>query len=180
MRFDGDVPNALRRSDHHLARAFERHADALHRAARRMLPGAPDRADDLVQETFLRYVEASRRRLCDEPSLPLLMWLLRRRVLDDVDARRRRPDCRPLEEHEASLCSRSPEPVDAAVMGEQLADVLRHTTALPNGQRAALVHTLLGGRTHAELAAELDTTPAAVKALVHRARSNLRRTRRAA
>ena len=97
VRLDCGVQHAFAATDTRLARAFECHAAALERAARRMLPAAPDKADDLVQETFLRYLEASRRRACDEPSLPLLLWLLRRRVLDEVDACRRRPEPRSLE-----------------------------------------------------------------------------------
>ena len=46
---------------------------------------------------------------------------------------------------------------------------------LPERQRAALLQSSVEGRSYAEIAETLDVTEKAVKALVHRARSNLAR-----
>jgi RNA polymerase sigma factor (sigma-70 family) len=175
VRLDCGMQHASAATDSRLARAFECHAAALERAARRMLPAAPDKAEDLVQETFLRYLEASRRRACDEPSLPLLLWLLRRRALDEVDACRRQPEPRSLEADEPLMRSRAIGPVHATLLRERLEDLVRHAAALPAGQRTALLQRELAGMSHEQLAGELGTTASAVKALIHRARTNLRR-----
>ena len=60
--------------------------------------------------------------------------------------------------------------VDARRRG---ADVTRALAELPERQRAALLQSAVAGRSYAEIAEALEVTEKAVKALVHRARSNL-------
>lgn len=53
-------------------------------------------------------------------------------------------------------------------------DVVAHMAALPENQRAALVQTVLEGRSRREVARNLGLSEGAVRQLVHRARSTLR------
>jgi RNA polymerase sigma-70 factor (ECF subfamily) len=63
---------------------------------------------------------------------------------------------------------------------DRLRRVVDQIGHLPERERRALVLRAVEGRTHAELAARLDTSVSATKALVSRARTHLRYAERAA
>jgi RNA polymerase sigma factor (sigma-70 family) len=88
--------------------------------------------------------------------------------------RRSRPTCALADEHR-DLVRHTPN--EAAEQGEWIDWLMGAIGALPSRQRDALVGRELEGRSHAELAARLDTSVLAVKTLLHRARGTLRRLR---
>ena len=155
---------------------YDRYRLRLVRFARRILLGAADEAEDVVQEAFLRAHAALR--ATDRPVVlgPWLYTIVRNRALDERRSRglfRERHRCQPV-----SLPLGDPElSIDQRDRLRRVVDQIGH---LPERERRALVLRAFEGRTHAELAARLDTSVAATKALVFRARAQLRHAERAA
>ena len=155
---------------------YDRYRLRLVRFARRILSGAADEAEDVVQEAFLRAHAALRR---TDRAIVLGPWLytvVRNRALDVRRSRgllRQRQLCQPaslpLGDPELSLDQR-----------DRLRRVVDQIGDLPERERRALVLRAFEGRTHAELAASLDTSVPATRALVFRARRHLRHAERAA
>jgi RNA polymerase sigma-70 factor (ECF subfamily) len=154
---------------------YNRHRLRLVRFARRILSGAADEAEDVVQEAFLRAHAGLR---ATDRAIVLGPWLytiVRNRALDVGRARgllreRRhgQPVSLPLADPELSLDQR-----------ERLRRIVDQIGHLPEREGRALVLCAFEGRTHAELAASLDTSVPATKALVFRARRHLRHAERA-
>jgi RNA polymerase sigma factor (sigma-70 family) len=153
------------------AALYDRYRLRLVRFARRILSGAADEAEDVVQDAFLRAHAALR---ASDRAIVLCPWpytVVRNRALDVRRARgllRERHHGRPgslppLGDPELSLDQR-----------DRLRRVVDQIGLLPARERRALVLRAFEGRTHAELAAELDGSVAATKALVFRARAQLR------
>jgi RNA polymerase sigma-70 factor (ECF subfamily) len=150
---------------------FERWARPLLRYLERMVrdPGA---AEELVQEAFLRVYRARERY---EPDARFSTWLYRiatNLALNELRRPRRRDPHESLgDEHglEAPLPA-SDELADARQRARRLEAALAE---LPERQRAALWLSAVEGLSYAEVAASLEVSESAVKALVHRARSRL-------
>ena len=152
---------------------FQRWAGPLLRYLERMLRD-PATAEELVQEAFLRVYRARDRY---QPEARFSTWLYRigtNLALNEL----RRPRRRILGVH-AVVGIAAPLPavgpatedvVDARRRGEAVGRALAE---LPERQRAALLLSAVEGRSYAEVAELLDVTEKAVKALVHRARTNL-------
>ena len=155
--------------------AFEAIFDRHHRtvlAFCRHMVGSPEEAEDAVQHTFL----AAYRQLRHAPGpihlRPWLYTVARNRCLSMLRARRERP----LEDGEEPAT----ENLAAAVQQrEDLRDLLRDLTSLPDDQRAALVLSELGAASHQEIGEILGCPRTKVKALVFQARTSLAATRRA-
>src|SRR3954447_16530268 len=156
---------------------YDRYRLRLVRFARRILSGAADEAEDVVQEAFLRAHAALR---ATDRAIVLGPWLytiVRNRALNVRRSRglfRERHHCQPvsllpLGDPELSLDQR-----------DRLRRVVDQIGHLPERERRALVLRAFEGRTHAELAARLDTSVPATKALVSRARTRLRHAENAA
>lgn len=152
---------------------FQRWSGPLLRYLERMLRD-PATAEELVQEAFLRVYRARDRY---QPEARFSTWLYRigtNLALNELRRPRRRDPHASLDaEGAAPLAAEQPGTerlVDARRKGAAVEDALGE---LPERQRAALLLSAVEGRSYAEIAALLDVTEKAVKALVHRARTNL-------
>ena len=152
---------------------FQRWASPLLRYLERMLRDAAA-AEDLVQEVFLRVHRARERYTPDARFSTWLYRIATNLALNELRRPRRRDPHQSTDEDGAvwlvSDASPTDEIVDARRRGEA---ALRELEALPERQRAALWLTAVEGLAYSEVAAALDVSEKAVKALVHRGRSAL-------
>ena len=127
-----------------------------------------DYVEDLSQQIFIKMVRAVDRLQAPAQFESWLFRLARNTCIDQLRRQKLRRIFLPFgEEHE-----NIPEPA-GAVDPEEL-DALRHALAQLRPQDRALLALVQEGRSHAEIAEPLDTTVAAVKARLHRAREHLR------
>jgi RNA polymerase sigma factor (sigma-70 family) len=151
-------------------RAFDaivlRYHRPLLRHCRRLLPAA--RAEDAVQTSFLRALEAIR---ANQRELQLSAWLHRIAHNTAIDALRRLDsDWEELGEHIDGV-----EPTHAAAERRaRFHSVVAGMGALPERQRRALVLRELEGRSYEEIATTLGVTGAGVRQLLNRARNAMR------
>src|SRR6516164_3373541 len=132
----------------------------------------PDLAEDVVQEAFLRAW-----RSCssfDPAGGPLVNWLLvitGNTAIDMVKARVRRP---PLASGPASdnAPAAGIDDIELLALRSQLRQALRSIGA---HHRDAVVETVLRGRPHADVAAELGISPGTLRTRVHYGLRRLRR-----
>ncbi|MCW3010846.1 MAG: sigma-70 family polymerase sigma factor [Solirubrobacterales bacterium] len=145
--------------------------------ARGLMHGAHHDAEEAVQDALVRALLALRR---DERPVALKPWLhaiVRNACLD----RLRRPvRTTALEPLEPLLGDAAADPHAALLRREELAALVQDLRLLPARQRIALVGHELEGRSHEQLAGELDVSVGASKALVCRARQGLAQLRAAA
>lgn len=124
-------------------------------------------AEDITQEVFLT---AWRRLSQLESDGAIGAWLYRAATNRCLNILRRRPVEAALEEHtDPSDRSGYVDPARVAVAGEQLAGLER----LPPPQRACWLLREVHGRSYAEIAVIVDTTPHAVRGRISRARAEL-------
>lgn len=120
-------------------------------------------AEDLMQDTFSRATRAMSGYRGGNPR-SWLFAITRSVFIDDV--RKRRPE--PSDQTEETGSS------DRDVTE---VEIIKMTLAtLPDRQRTALLLADEAGLTYAEIAPVVNATPAAVKVLIHRARTNFRAT----
>jgi RNA polymerase sigma factor CnrH len=151
---------------------YDRYRPRLVRFARRILSGAADEAEDVVQEAFLRAHPALR---ATDRAIVLAPWLhtiVRNRALD---VRRSRGLSRERHHHQPVSPLPLGDPEVSLDHRERLRRVVDQIGRLPGRERRALVLRAFEGRTHAELAGRLDRSVPATKALVFRARTQLTR-----
>jgi RNA polymerase sigma factor (sigma-70 family) len=151
-------------------RAFEaivlRYHRPLLRRCRRLLPAG--RAEDAVQQTLLRALEAIR---ADERELQLGAWLHRIAHNAAIDSLRR------LDSHWEELDERldGVEPTHVAVERRaHFRSVIAELDSLPERQRRALVLRELEGRSYDEIATALGVSGDGVRQLLNRARNAMR------
>lgn len=145
--------------------------------ARSLMHGAHHDAEEVVQDALLKALCALRR---DDRPIALKAWLYaitRNACLDRLRKPVRTTDLAPFEPVLPDACA---DPHTAAVRREELASLVGGLRLLPARQRVALVSHELEGRTHEQLATELDVSVGASKALVCRARQGLAQLRDAA
>ena len=146
----------------------ERYRRALMRYVSRLLP--PERAEDVVQQSFVNAYEAMHR---GGAELNLKPWLYRIAHNTAVNALRDRG----LRHDQLDEGIDGVERPDQALERSQgLRDVLVAVQALPDRQRDAIVLRELEGRSYAEIALALGVTDGAVRQLLNRARNSLRAT----
>ena len=150
--------------------AFEtivmRYRRALMRYVSRLLP--PERAEDVVQQSFVSAYEAMHR---GGAELNLKPWLYRIAHNTALNALRDRG----LRHEELDEQIDGVERPDQALERSQgLRDVLVAVQALPVRQRDAIVLRELEGRSYEEIALALGVTNGAVRQLLNRARNSLR------
>src|SRR4051794_16169992 len=155
------------RSDDEFAFAeiVKRYGPQLLRFAVKLLNN-PCEAEDAVQDAFLRAYLALRR---DERPIRLAPWLhtiVRNCAIDQV----RRPAHRQLIDEPACQQTTSDE-VEAR---ERMASVISALADLPARQRNPLLLHVLADQPYAQIAQDHDVSVAAVKALISRARRQLR------
>jgi RNA polymerase sigma-70 factor (ECF subfamily) len=156
------------RGDEQAFRALvRRHAEGAHRVARRLL-GNEARAEEIVQEAFLRvWTNAPRWR----PQAAFRTWLYRVVVNLSLNAKRRPADL-PLE---AAGDPAGPDDASHALERRERDRALAAAVeALPARQRAAIVLTYQEGLGNAEAAAVLEVSVSGLEALLVRARRTLR------
>jgi RNA polymerase sigma-70 factor (ECF subfamily) len=170
---DRQVMAALAGGDRQaMARLIHRHGPGL----RRFLAGilaAPQDAEDLAQETFLRVWSAAAR--YDPAKAAPATWIYRIALRLAIDRNRRTGFRRFLGLETA------PEPADdrpgaEADIGarQALAATRQALAALPERQRRALLLRAVADMTTSEIAATLDISAGAVEQLLVRARAGLR------
>jgi RNA polymerase sigma factor (sigma-70 family) len=144
----------------------ERYRRALMRYVSRLLP--PERAEDVVQQAFVKAYEAMHR---DGAELNLRPWLYRIAHNTALNALRDRG----LRHDELDERIDGVERPDQALERSQgLRDVLVAVQALPERQRDAILLRELEGRSYEEIALALGVTGGAVRQLLNRARNSLR------
>jgi RNA polymerase sigma factor (sigma-70 family) len=153
---------------------FDRHCAEILRYAYARL--GPDLAEDVTAETFLVAFQCRARYDCAWPDArPWLYGIAVRQI-----SRHRRVEARRLRLLRSALADgpaedhgdRVAERVTAARLGPRLASVV---AALPQRDRELLLLIAWGELSHAEAAAALGTTAAAVKARLHRIRVRIRK-----
>ncbi|MDI9219809.1 sigma-70 family RNA polymerase sigma factor [Pantoea sp. EA-12] len=126
--------------------------------------------EDVIQDVLLT---VHRVRHTYDPAYPFLPWLMAIISARAVDALRRRGRYQQWEVHEETLTESAPAPERATLeTHEELAGYLRQ---LPSRQREIVEHVHLREMSLSEAAAHNNLSVAAVKSLLHRALSNLRR-----
>lgn len=126
-----------------------------------------DRAEDVVQESFVSSWDALRRSTEEIRLKPWLYTIVRNRALN---ARRDARPHGPLTDDLDGV--RRPE--DVVLTNEELGRVVAAVNALPEAQRQALVRSAIEGHTHEQIAAALDSSPGAVRQLIYRGRLAVR------
>jgi RNA polymerase sigma factor (sigma-70 family) len=144
----------------------ERYRRALMRYVSRLLP--PERAEDVVQQSFVKAYEAMHR---DSAELNLRPWLYRIAHNGALNALRDRG----LGHAELSERIDGVERPDQALERTQgLRELVVAVQALPERQRSAILLRELEGRSYEEIATALGVTDGAVRQLLNRARNSLR------
>jgi len=145
------------------------HARLLARARRIVVD--PDLAEDVVQEAFLRAWRACAS--FDPAGGPLVNWLLvitGNAAIDMVKARVRRPALGADPDQE-NVPATGLGDIDRVLLRAQLRQAL---SSLGAHHRVAVVETVLRGRPHADVAAELGVPPGTLRTRVHYALRRLR------
>ena len=127
-----------------------------------------ERAEDVVQQAFVRALAAMRR---DERPLELKPWLYTIAHNAGLNALRERAVPSDSLEDEIDGVER---PEQAYERREGLRTLVAAVGALPERQRDALVLRELEGRSYDEIASELGVSDGAVRQLLNRARTTLR------
>jgi RNA polymerase sigma-70 factor (ECF subfamily) len=149
-------------------RLYRRHAGAVYALLLRLTAGDAARAEDCLQDAWLRAVAALERFAWRSS---LRTWLRgiaincwREGWRDD-----RRAPLRLVEEHEPEPAMSSVTPLDVIALERAVAD-------LPEGYRAVLVLHDVEGFTHEEIAEALGIVPGTSKSQLARARAAVRRS----
>ena len=161
--------------------AFDRHRRLLFTVAYQMLGSVAD-AEDVVQDTWLRWSAADRADVADPRAY--LVRITSRLALDRLDSARSRRERyvgpwlpEPLLTGSSAVAGAPPppDPDDAAVLGEQVSlALLVVLETLSPAERAVFVLREVFGLPAAEVAAILGRSEAAVRQTAHRAREHVR------
>ena len=143
-----------------------RQAPAMYRIAARLTLGSSVRADDVIQETWLRAISALPR-FRHESSLRT--WLVGFAVNVVREMQRPRAEVISFESLTDELESGEPDP---ALLAER--DLTPQLRELPEGFRTVLVLHDLEGLTHAEIASALGISAGTAKSQLSRARAAIR------
>ena len=146
----------------------ERYRRALMRYVSRLLP--PERAEDVVQQSFVNAYEAMHRGGAELNPKPWLYRIAHNTAINALRDRGLRHD--QLDESIDGV----ERPDQALERTQELRDVLVAVQALPDRQRDAIALRELEGRSYAEIALALGVTDGAVRQLLNRARNSLRAT----
>jgi RNA polymerase sigma-70 factor (ECF subfamily) len=159
------------RSEIDLVALVETYSPLLFRVAHSILRNKAE-AEDVVQDAFVRVLE-HRRSLVDIRNMRI--WLVRIAWNLAIDRRRRiRPE--QLDHSFAENLAASSMPADKALdEAQRISFVLRELEKLPKGERHALLLSAIEELSIAEMAEVLGRSESAVRALLFRARTRLRR-----
>ena len=158
--------------DDALAEVFRRHGGAVFALARRVL-GDPGRAEEIVQEVFVRLWNAPER--FDPERGSLRSFLLAQTHGRAVDLLRSDTARREREAREARAAAESGYDLEHEVWDLAVAEQVREAVMLlPEDERRAIELAYFGGRTYREAALELGAPEGTVKS---RIRNGLKRMR---
>jgi len=146
-----------------------RYREALIGYCTKILP--PERAEDVVQQTLTKAYQALLKEGSDLALRPWLYRVAHNGCLDVLRDRAMRHE--QLDDHRAGVEVDLPEEI--VERRERLHEVVGAVRALPDRQREAIVLRELEGRSYEEIASSLHVTDAAVRQLLNRARTTLRR-----
>jgi RNA polymerase sigma-70 factor (ECF subfamily) len=133
------------------------------------------RAEDLVQQTFMRIHRARGRFLPGAAVVPWAMAIARRLLIDELRYRKAERLARSLEDEGAlDVADRGPSAADLVAASQLARRVQRELAKLPDAQREAFELIKEEELSLAEAAAVLGTTVTAVKLRAHRAYQALR------
>jgi RNA polymerase sigma-70 factor (TIGR02957 family) len=159
---------------------FDRHRRLLFSVAYQMLGSVAD-AEDVVQDTWLRWSAADRSDVHDERAY--LVQITTRLALDRMDSARARRESyvgpwlpEPLMTRGAPVATGppDPEPEDAAELGERVSlALLVVLETLTPAERAVFVLREVFGMPVGEVAATLGRSEAAVRQMAHRAKEHV-------
>ena len=156
-----------------LAEAYRRHAGASFALARRLL-GDRERAEEVVQEVFIRLWHRPDR--FDPERGTLRSYLLAQTHGRSVDLLRSETSRKRREEREARSTAENPYDIEREVVDMTVAERMKDVVAeLPPEERRAIELAYFGGHTYRQVAVLLDTPEGTVKS---RIRSGLRRMRK--
>jgi RNA polymerase sigma factor (sigma-70 family) len=144
----------------------ERYRRALVRYVSRLLP--PERAEDVVQQSFVNAYEAMHRGGAELNLRPWLYRIAHNTALNALRDRGLRHD--ELDERMDGV----ERPDQALERTQSLRELLVAVQALPERQRDAILLRELEGRSYGEIALALGVTDGAVRQLLNRARNSLR------
>jgi RNA polymerase sigma-70 factor (ECF subfamily) len=148
-----------------LALAFAAHRSGVHGYFRRRLRD-DDRAEDLTQEVFAAATRYAANGKGLAPSVEWLYAVARRRLVDEIRARKREPQwCQLSDECELPTGDDQAPPLASALLEE--------IAALPPPQQRVVVLRCLDGLSFAEIAAALRSTEPGCKMRFERARRTL-------
>jgi len=129
-------------------------------------------AEEVLQLTFIKLHQSRASYVRGADPMPWLFTIAHRTFLDEA-RRRRRSRVEPARGELPDVAATFEED-DAPYSEEQIAEVLAAMQHLPENQRDALVLTKIQGKSVAEAAAILGTTPGAIKLRAHRGYVTLR------
>jgi RNA polymerase sigma-70 factor (ECF subfamily) len=136
------------------------------------LLGKPDLAEECVAETFSRFLRALYKGLCPEDHLQAYLYRIAHNWISDI-YRSRTTLATDLDEDLADEERPSlPESLDKRIEQARMRAALRQLT---DGQRQVIALNFLEGWEEAEVAAALNKSAGAIRALKHRAIANLRK-----
>ncbi len=157
------------RAFHELVR---RHAGALNRFLR-TYQADPAERDDLVQEAFLRVYQSCGHYTPGKARFSTWLYTIGRNLALDARRRRDRRPAEPLVDEGFSADSGSG-PIKQVILGQEAAGVRAAVERLPEADREAVVLRFYEDLSHADIAAVLGSSPAAVKQRIWRAMGKLR------
>lgn len=158
--------------DDALAEVYRRHGGAVFALARRLL-GDPGRAEEIVQEIFLRLWNQPER--FDPERGTLRSFLLAQTHGRSVDVIRSDRARSAREQRQIQETAEAGYDLEREVWDLAIAEKVREAVMdLPDAERRAIELAYFGGRTYREVAAELDTPEGTVKS---RIRNGLKRMR---
>ena len=153
-------------------------APPLLRFVTRTLGGAASDAEDVVQETFVRLWKARHRWRPEAAVKTYLFTIASRLCMNRARWLKRRPAAPPPASPAAGdgpdVADPAAGPERAAHARQLRAAISEELAALAPNQRAALLLRHEADLSYQEIAAALDTSPAAVESLLSRARARLR------
>jgi RNA polymerase sigma factor (sigma-70 family) len=154
-------------SEEAFAALHDRYRTRLGAYVRRLLGGAREDAEDVLQDVFVRAYRGLRR---DGRPMNVPAWLYRVAHNRCMDEMRRPRALAPLED-DARVSWH--DPLAEALRRDELRRLVQDIGRLPAQQRSALVARELSDVPYADVAAALDVTIPALKSLLVRARTGL-------
>jgi RNA polymerase sigma-70 factor (ECF subfamily) len=151
---------------------IDRHGPLVWSIARRLSPTAAD-AEDAVQEVFVDLWKSAARFDADAGSEAVFVAMVaRRRLIDRMRARKRRPETEPISEPRLDIAGASNQP-DGEMCAEAslAADAI---AALRPEQRQILLLAIRHGLSHEEIAAKMSLPLGTVKTHARRALLHVR------